>query len=309
MKNIIIDTDIGIDSDDAIALGILFEAHKKGECRILCACASSAREGASGALRGFLDFYGLYDIPVGKMKHEPLECDKKNVYARALREKFNSSEADEDAVSLMRRILSESDGNVTLCSIGPLSNIADLLKSEADENSLLCGRELFKEKISEYYLMGGAFDGNMSSYYKDGELMTEWNIAQDIESARFVSENCPSCMYFCPWEIGNRVKTYIGVSDNPMWYSMRLFAEDSGVEDIGKFTRASWDPITCMWAIGGYEEYISTSEGGIIKINERGQTLYSKKDGGKHFYMLTGASNLAELERVMNEIAVKADNI
>ncbi len=306
MKNIIIDTDIGIDSDDAVALAILCNAHREGKCRILCACASSAREGASGALRGFLDFYGLHDIPVGRMKHEPLKCDEKNVYALALKEKFGSENSSEDAASLMRRVLSEADGKVTLCSIGPLSNIAELLASCEDESSSVKGIELVKEKVSEYYLMGGAFEGNMTSYRSDGEVMTEWNIDQDINSAIFTAKNCPVPMYYCPWEIGSRVKTYMENKEHPMFYAMRLFAKDAGERDIEKFSRPSWDPITCMWAIGGYEKYIASSNGGVIEVNGQGKTVYSKKDGGNHFYMLAEKSNLEELEKIMNELAKKA---
>ncbi len=300
MRKIIIDTDIGIDCDDAAALAILFKNHLDKKCKIIGVSASTAREGSSGAIRGFLDYYGLYEIPCAKMNHSPLKCDEKNVYAGALRDRFKTNEAKEDAVSMMRRLLSESYEKVTLCSIGPLSNIADLLSSDADEYSKLNGYDLVKDKVSDYYIMGGSFYGNMNHNNENETLMTEWNIEQDIDSARFVSEKCPVPMYYCPYEIGIRVKTYIPNDKSPVYQAMSLVSKENG-EKEENFTRASWDPITCMWAMGTFEDMFKLSEKGIIRINEKGQTIFEKNEKGNHYYMMVKGSNLEKTEKILND--------
>ena len=46
VKKIILDTDMGVDCDDAVALAILLNKHIAGEIEIGCITASSTREGA-----------------------------------------------------------------------------------------------------------------------------------------------------------------------------------------------------------------------------------------------------------------------
>ena len=50
-KQLIFDTDIGMDCDDAAALGILLNAHKRGECEILAITASTGRECATATVK------------------------------------------------------------------------------------------------------------------------------------------------------------------------------------------------------------------------------------------------------------------
>ena len=88
-KQIIFDTDIGMDCDDAAALGILLNAHKRGECEILAITASTGRDGATATVNAICDYYGVNGIPVGRMKRMLL-CDGVNNYARAVMEKYGS---------------------------------------------------------------------------------------------------------------------------------------------------------------------------------------------------------------------------
>lgn len=76
------------------------------------------------------------------------------------------------AVEQMAKILRDSDEKMTLIALGPLTNIALLLKAFPD----------VIDKISEITLMGGGlFIGNMTS-------AAEFNIYVDPESARIVYE-------------------------------------------------------------------------------------------------------------------------
>ena len=161
-KQIIFDTDIGMDCDDAAALGILLNAHKRGECEILAITASTGREGATATVNAICDYYGVNGIPVGRMKRM-LQCDGVNNYARAVMEKYGTEDVETDAVPLLRKTLAEAAGKVSVIAVGPLSNLEELLKSKADEFSPLCGAELVKQKVDKLYVMIGSFPQNFGA--------------------------------------------------------------------------------------------------------------------------------------------------
>ena len=127
-KQIIFDTDIGMDCDDAAALGILLNAHKRGECEILAITASTGRDGATATVNAICDYYGVNGIPVGRMKRM-LRCDGVNNYARAVMEKYGTEDVETDAVPLLRKTLAEAAGKVSVIAVGPLSNLEELLKA------------------------------------------------------------------------------------------------------------------------------------------------------------------------------------
>src|SRR5690606_25050822 len=104
-------------------------------------------------------WYGYPEIPIGKVINgADSEGDSKN-YAQATWEhqidgarafKGTMSENSEipDAVDLYREILAkQSDGSVTIISVGFSTNIARLLDTPADEYSDLPGMDLVSKKV------------------------------------------------------------------------------------------------------------------------------------------------------------------
>src|SRR5690606_15102860 len=76
-----------------------------------------------------------------------------NRYAPELRTKNYPS-----AVNVYRRVLAgQPDNSVTIVTVGFLSNISDLLDSEADEYSALSGGDLVKAKVKHLVAMAGGF--------------------------------------------------------------------------------------------------------------------------------------------------------
>ncbi len=301
MKKIILDTDIGIDCDDAAALALLLNYQKEGKCEILAITASTAREGAVSAIKCICEYYGATHIPVGRMSAPALECDKKNIYARALMERYGDREKVGDGVELIRSKLAKSEEKVTLISIGPLSNIAKLLLSEGDGYSPLTGEALVKEKVDCLYLMGGAFEENYDGVVvPKREIFAEWNIVQDIPSARIVAERFPCEMVYCPFEAGFRVYTYIGEADNPVGYSMVQFAEQAEGKIGGEgFRRMSWDPITCMVGVEGVIDFYTLSKNGRIAIDEKGVTTFSTNGKGHRYLRLK--NNFEEISKYLHK--------
>lgn len=292
-KQIIFDTDIGMDCDDAAALGILLNAHKRGECEILAITASTGREGATATVNAICDYYGVNGIPVGRMKRM-LQCDGVNNYARAVMEKYGTEDVETDAVPLLRKTLAEAAGKVSVIAVGPLSNLEELLKSKADEFSPLCGADLVKQKVDKLYVMIGSFPQNFG-----GKRFREWNLLQDVPAAQYVIENWCTKKVYLPHEIGAAVFTEMGQNENPVWYSMKNFAIANGVDILNGYRRESWDPVTCMIALNENNPLFIYSPEGTVTVDGDCVTLFEEKTGGLDKYLSVN-SDLKGIEKLLN---------
>lgn len=296
MKKIILDTDVGIDCDDAVALGLLLTAQNQDKCQLQAVTVSTTRKGAVGTVKAICNFFGI-EVPIGGLRGEPLPCDATQTYATNIAERFKQIDDCSEATKLLRKTIASAQEKITLIAIGPLTNIANLLKSQADEYSVLSGIELVKKSVDKIYMMGGCFVSK-----SDGELMTEWNIAQDIPSARYVAEYMPCEMIYCPFEVGKLVKTRMKKDEtNPVWFSMLSHARYTyGADYTGDFSRESWDPVTCLSALDENNPAFTYSKYGRIAINEQGQTLWTADEHRKHRYVTT-ESTMQRLENIINE--------
>lgn len=293
------DTDIGVDCDDAVALALSVALKKTGFCEILGVSTSTARLGATSAVRAILDYYGEYEIPCGKMYSPFLPCDHVNNYAEKLMKKYQKPEAEEESVHLLRRTIADITEKISLVAIGPLTMIAKLLQSKGDEFSSLDGEELLREKIDAFYTMSCRFCGNEG----------EWNVMQDISAARYVFEHCPVPIVVSPSELGSTVFTGGSLRKreaHPVWDSLVGFFEEIGeVNDENILKRESWDPLTCYAAVFGTEEF-ETSERGKVYIDEQGMSTFTPCENGKHM-ILRRAKNPVALGKKIDEYLIKFD--
>ena len=76
VKKIVLDTDIGIDCDDAVALALLLEKHVKKECELILVTTCSTRDGATETVKAICNYYNAH-VDIGAM--EP-----RNFYATTL---------------------------------------------------------------------------------------------------------------------------------------------------------------------------------------------------------------------------------
>lgn len=297
MKRIILDTDLGADSDDAVALALVLAAEREKLCEILAVTVSTTRDGACEVVNAFSDFYNGKRYPAGKMVR-PLDCDKRDFYVDKIRKLYAADADRKNAVDVMRRALADSEGKVTVVAIGPLRNISDLLESEPDEYSPLSGRELFAEKAEKLYIMGGSFKDNVPGGAK--YIGCEWNIVQDIRSAKKVVELCPADIVFSPFEVGFEIISVYSKRDTPLWHCMKSFAEETGAECDKEVSRYSWDPVTVMAAMETNEWQFVYSDVGNVVITDEGETLFVPCEKGKCRY-ISSESNLRDIERKLND--------
>lgn len=280
MKKIIFDTDMGADCDDAAALALILELEEKRLCSLEGIVLSTTRVGGPEAVQAILDYYGKEKI-IGQMRNPVLACDATDYYVDAMKKKYRSQGSSYEAIHVMRRILADAKEKMTLIEVGPLSNLAGLLKSRADEVSELSGEELVRKNVSEVYIMGGSFTQyDATGTPSGGSVMQEWNIVQDIESAQYVTAHCPCEMVLCPFEVGNRVYTNMRQGANPVWYAMRCFAGQGTAIEGDTFRRESWDPVTCLAALQDCSEYVTISDKGHVVVEQDGTTTFYKDESG-----------------------------
>ncbi|QIK70417.1 ribonucleoside hydrolase RihC [Erysipelothrix sp. HDW6C] len=177
-RKIIIDTDPGI--DDAVALAIALFDETVEVSLITTVAGNVSVEKTTKNLLKLLKFYNK-DIPVAKGADRPLireARDASGVHGETGMGGYEFPEEDtslllkDDAVDAMYNTLVKN-GKTTLVPIGPLTNIAMMLRKYPDAG----------QYIDEIVLMGGsASRGNFGVY-------SEFNIGYDPEAAHIVFDS------------------------------------------------------------------------------------------------------------------------
>lgn len=216
-KKIIIDTDPGI--DDAIAVAI---AAFSDEFDLKLITTVSGNVNIDYVTENTLKLISFYkkDIPIAKGANRPLireAIDASNIHGRTGMEGYDFKAIDqsllikENAVNAMYQEIKENPGEITIVAIGPLTNIALLLRMYPE----------VEKDIKEIVLMGGSPDrGNFGVY-------AEFNIGYDPEAAKvvfnssiprtMVGTNIGSKALIKP-EISEKIKELNQVGD--MFYSL-----------------------------------------------------------------------------------------
>lgn len=300
MKYILLDTDIGADCDDAVALALLLQAEKKGKCEIIGVTAATTRVGATSAINAICDYYGLKK-ETAVLKPPAIECDKLDNYACEIMQKYGNTESDVCSVALTRRKLAECKEKVTFIAIGPLTGVSRLFESEPDEFSPLTGEELFNSRVEAFYCMGGAFTGEKDA---DGYYIREWNFVQDLPAVAEVLSRCTVPIYFLPKETGEKVFTGASlkaVENNPVADCIRFFGTHnpySGVSE--RFNRESWDPLTCYFALDPESGFFKLATGSAA-VDVNGVTSFIHDDSGKN-HLIDLAVPAEVVQKAIDEI-------
>ena len=173
------------------------------------------------------------------------------------------------------------------------------LRSEADEISARGGMELVRKKVSAMYVMGGSFVQNYVRAGMAGQApFGEWNILQDVESAKYVTEHFPAQILFCPHEAGDKVLTDMQSGNNPVWACMKQYAISEGFSYQPGFRRPSWDPITCLCALEQETNYFDRSELGKVIVGIDGVTTFHASENGNVRILLNKENYLEIADRI-----------
>jgi hypothetical protein len=195
---VIIDTDLGPDVDDVLAVAQLHALADLNEVEILATVHTSSFKYGPGALSALNKWHGR-KVPIGAIHIEGLYNVWLGEYTKRLYENFPRYEGlrhtVDDVVTVYRNLLSRTDGKITITTIGFLNGIELLLKSSGDSIDSRTGVGLLKDKCAGIIIMGGSTLNNWRSWNFHGNS----NAAVE-QAARYVLENWPESvpMAFCP---------------------------------------------------------------------------------------------------------------
>jgi len=165
---IIFDTDIGDDIDDVYALALLGCLPEVKLVGVTTAFGETDKRAELAAK--LLWVMGRKDVPVCAGRPGTHKIGPQHRWAEGFRSK---SMLKMPAVELMRREINKAPGQITIVSVGALTNVGDLLTQYSDVRS----------KIKRIVIMGGsAFVG----YNNQPPPTPEWNIICDPAAARVV---------------------------------------------------------------------------------------------------------------------------
>lgn len=291
LPNIILDTDIGFDCDDAGALALLHRLCDKNEASLTAVTACYDSPYVAGCIDAINTYYGR-TVPVGVLYNTCKAVDDLPVYSPALcREYPNTYPAEtypqaENAVSLLRRILANAeDKSITFVVIGSLATANALLRSQSCSVSPLSGAELIQKKIQRTVVMGGRFYETWKEDIilgNDFHVEWEWNIKADVPAAQAVCKHWPGQLIFASYEIGLNcisMKQYCqkAPQNDPVRYAYELHGSTQG--------RSSWDHTAVLEAVRP-GQYFRLQPWGKISVDNNGVTHYHADPKGQHTYLL-----------------------
>lgn len=289
-RNLIIDTDIGPDCDDAGAIAIACKFSRELGFNISAVINCTSNPFGNGAADAIMDYCGVNGVLQGRFCRRSFleDCRKYNEYVATKYSKAFSegSLLVEDSLEVYRKVLQNAeDKSVTVVTVGQLNALAEILQAEP---------KLCAEKIYSVVSMAGSFD----------ETVPEYNVACDAAGAEIAFgaiEKLGIPQYLISVELGGDVITGFSQEDNaedPIRDSYRLYTD-------GRMRRNSWDLIAVHFAVVGEGEIYETGDKGSISVFPKGEIRLTKSEKGNTCFVYRKIE-IGELEAVLDGIIAKA---
>jgi purine nucleosidase len=272
--DVVFDTDMGNDVDDALALAMLHALASRGEVKLLAVTVSKDNPWAAEYVRLVNEYYGRGAIPVGIVHDGKAKED--GLYVRQVCELHGRHPGStEDAVLLLRKTLAaEPDGAVTLIQVGFSTNLARLMESAPDQVSDLSGMDLVKRKVRLLTVMAGNF----------AAPKPEYNVVTDIPAASKLFASWPTDIYFSGFEIGEAILfpaasiEHDFPAGNPVAEAYRLYAKMP-------YDRPGWDLTTVLYDLRPDRGYFDVSPPGDVVVSPDGATKFQPAAQGKRYIL------------------------
>ncbi len=292
---IIYDTDMESDVDDVAALAMLHGFASRGDAEILATISSSLNPWSAPVIDVINTYFNRPEIPIGNVK--TFGVYRNSNYAKVITEKYPQDiglgESAPDAVKVYREVLSnQPDGSVVIVTVGYLSNLYDLLKSQPDEYSQLTGIELVKKKVKHLVCMGGRFPLQ--------EDPGKWgNFKPDPRAIEHVAKEWPTNIIFTAGgvfadaiPVGKILFRPEHQDDNPISEAYRIF-----LKSWNRDWHHSADLIAVYVAVKGHEPYFKLISQGSNHIFENGTNVWRREPNDlRHFMVAEFADGIDPLK-------------
>ena len=296
--NVIFETDMGNDIDDAMALDMLYKYVDAGKVNLLAIMIN--KEGSAPA--EYIDimntFYG-HRIPIGvRFDANPAATGGVN-FAQVISEMKDESgqpvfarslpryDTLPDAVSLYHQILSGMpDKSVKIISVGFLGNLGALLDSEP---------ELVEKKVIDLTTMAGCFSAPNG----------EFNVLGDLAASRNVFENWPTDVVTSPFEVGIAI-CYPGESiENDLdWGIPHPMREGYLAYCPMPHDRPCWDLTATLYAVEG-ADWFTVSDPGKIIVGEDGVATFAPDAEGNRHYLSVNEEQASAIKQHFVDILTR----
>ena len=307
---VILDTDIGSSTDDLFSMEMLYRYADQGLCHLLGIVVDREGEDYAACADVMNTYFGYGNVPIGLVRKG---IPKSTVWInyKALPEykkadgtpMFSRSVSDysslPDGWELYRRLLaSQPDKSVSICSIGFVTCLSQLLESAPDKYSNLSGVELVRSKVKCLYLMGGVF-GNA--------VEPDYNFGQGIDYALTFFRLWPSDVdiIFSPGEVGDGIE-YVPeqVIADISWTDNHPIKQVYKICDCNTGQKM-WDPLAVINTVEG-NALFKMSERGNVTITPNAETIFTPSATGNCRYQLPGDDiwnrTILEKIRTINKI-------
>lgn len=285
---VILDTDLGNDIDDALALQMLINYENAGKAEIKGITISKSNPLSLAYTKAYYKRYG-HGAPAFGYAYGGPNPDEGN-YLRAAYATMGYLDTvkvkEPEAYLTIRKLLADSrDAAVRIIAVGPLTNMARLLQSLPDSISPSTGMELVRRKVSRLDIMGGNFD-------TEGDA--EWNLLQDTAAARKVLEEWPTPLVASGFEVGDKVRFPASVITTrfPEHHPLRV-----GYEKYMKmpYNRQCWDLIPVLLTMEPENPWVEESQAGTLLMDAKGRTRLTDRKGGNRRYVVLKTDSLADV--------------
>ena len=283
---IIFDTDMDTDCDDAGALLLLINAHKKAQIDLIGVIADSDCYHAAPFCTEILSYCGL-DVPVGQVHgyiENPERLSEYHAHQKACEDRaYNKTASKSDkeirgATSLYLSLLKNApDKGVSIVCVGMLTAVYEAIKADT---------ALFEQKVSKVIIMGNPYKKN------------DFNFSMDAISTKGFFELCPVFCYIS--YLGSEIITgnYLDKAlqgDHPVRRAYEIWSGTQG--------RSSWDLIAALYALNPSSDIFKTVEVGKISydVNERVATV--DKTGTRDTVIGLSITN-DEMEKMLNNLLI-----
>ncbi len=313
IPNIIFDTDMGSDCDDAGALALLHYYENQGKAKIIGCVYSSGKVPYGAAIIEAINiYYGKPEIPVGAA-HDTLVGDpvdkmsaaKLAFDVAAFKHKIIHNTDAPNQTSLNRKLLSEAEDNsITYLTVGHTKGLYDLLTSKPDQISNLTGYALVQQKIKKWVALGALNAANQEGYFA-----RDWNFVFNGTApyTKYLVENFPVEIVFI--DAGTDIYTGKSLIETPPGNIVRTIYRDwlwNAYQKPMEYQRPSWDLAAVYYAVEGTGLFLEYAKPGRLLFDlEKGSKWQPMERQSNHRFVLQKQDVSSLFEDYLNIRLVK----
>lgn len=295
---LILDTDMGNDVDDLMALCMIHSLQKRGACQLLAVTVTKDHPQAAAFVDAVNTLYGYPDTPIGVVRDGAAkEAGKFNLLADKYPHDLKSGADAPEAGGLIKDILArQPDGSVTIAQVGFFTNLARLM-DDAE------AKELIAKKVKALSLMAGAFQ---TVGFDTRHL--EYNVKLDVPAAQKLAKEWPTQMVWSGYEIGVAAAfPHVVIEQDLQYMPQHPLKEAYYLYSPPPHDRPTWDPTSVLYAVYPDRGYFDLSPSGNITVEDDAATLFrpAKKGAGKHRFLIMSPGQAARVREAIVQLSVE----